>query len=99
MPASQQVKTMKVKADTKSGFMIINADRYDPEIHTPFDGKTSPSNEEAFGSEAVEIPADWQGLHWSKRNAIALKIDPDFERDPDDVNGSINAVIEDYLEG
>lgn len=79
----EPAKTISVVCpeNLRAGYKNIPITEFDPAIHVPFDRETGlPAAVDAragarHAPEApIEIPADWQSLHWKQRVALAEKL-------------------------
>lgn len=68
-----------VNEKAKSGFTRINETDFDPAVHVLFDVATGQPVQAASGTggAAIDIPADYQSLHWKQRVALAEKLNGD----------------------
>lgn len=77
----EPAKTVSVVCpeNVRAGYKNIPAAEFDPAVHTLFDVATGKAVEPALpgGGAPVEIPGDWQSLHWKQRVALAEKLNGD----------------------
>jgi len=77
-----------VRIKTPKGWAHINESDYDPDKHELVEGEVAPESyvsveefaehmsaeETGEKGDQVEIPDDWEGLHWKKQVDLALQI-------------------------
>jgi hypothetical protein len=77
---SDTCPTVRIKSSGKNKTCLINEADFDPAKHELADGEPAPTD--AIGNvdpiadkgDTVEIPDDWEKLHWRKQVALALEI-------------------------
>ncbi|HQS33717.1 MAG TPA: hypothetical protein PLR78_18240 [Polaromonas sp.] len=73
----EPAKTISVvcQENVRAGYKNIPAADFDAAIHTLFDLVTGkPAEAVSGGPPMIDIPADWQSLHWKQRVALAEKL-------------------------
>lgn len=79
----EPAKTISVVCpeNLRAGYKNIPLAEFDPAIHVPFDRETgspavvdAPQSASPVPAALIEIPADWQSLHWKQRVALAEKL-------------------------
>lgn len=70
---SHTCPTLMIKKANKWGYAIINEADFDPQRHVLLGAEGEPEAPAAIQPEPA-APAEWEGLHWKKRIALARQL-------------------------